>query len=74
MEHNPNALFSKAHPTTLNLNNFKMIEAMGLTLLHQGPFEWHYLRTKCHEILPCGSEVISGGQTDWRFDKPIFIF
>jgi hypothetical protein len=29
-EHNPNPQFSEAHLTTLNLNNFKMIEAMGL--------------------------------------------
>jgi hypothetical protein len=29
---------SKAHLTTLNLNNFKMIEAMGLKkTLHRGP-------------------------------------
>jgi hypothetical protein len=33
MEHNPNPLLSKAHLTTLNLNNFKMIEAMGLEII-----------------------------------------
>jgi len=65
MEHNPNPQFSKAHLTNLNLNNFKMIEAMGLKLLHRGPLEWHYLRTKFHENLPSGSKVISGGHTDW---------
>jgi PIN domain nuclease of toxin-antitoxin system len=55
---------TKAHVTTLNLNNFKIIEAMGLKLLHRDPLEWHYLRTKFHEILPSGSKVISGGPTD----------
>jgi hypothetical protein len=62
----------------LNLNNFKIIEAVGLKLLHRGALEWNYLRTKFNEILPSGSKVISGGrtdrQTDWRFDKPTFIF
>jgi hypothetical protein len=33
MEHNPNPQFSKAHLTTQNLNNFKMIEAMGLEII-----------------------------------------
>jgi hypothetical protein len=33
MEHNPNPQFSKAQPTTLNLNNFKLIEAMGLKII-----------------------------------------
>jgi hypothetical protein len=33
MEHNPNPQFSKAHLTTLNLNNFKIIEAMGLKII-----------------------------------------
>jgi hypothetical protein len=34
--------------------------------LHRGPFEWHYFRTKFHENLPSGSEVIGWGhrQTD----------
>jgi hypothetical protein len=36
---------------------------MGLKLLHRGLLEWHYLRTKFHEILPSSSKVISGGQT-----------
>jgi hypothetical protein len=65
MEHNPNPQFTKAHLTNLNLDNFKMIEVMGLKLLHQGLLEWHYLRTKFHETLPSGSKVITGGQTDW---------
>jgi hypothetical protein len=30
IEHNTNPQFSKVRLTTLNLNNFKMIEAMGL--------------------------------------------
>jgi hypothetical protein len=29
----PNPQFSKAHLTTLNLTNFKMIEAMGLKII-----------------------------------------
>jgi hypothetical protein len=33
MEYNPNPLPSKAHLTTLNLNNFKMIKAMGLKII-----------------------------------------
>jgi hypothetical protein len=41
-----------------------VIEDMGLQLLYRGPLEWHYFRTKFHENLPSGSEVISGGQKD----------
>jgi hypothetical protein len=37
---------------------------MGLKILPVGPLEWHYLRTKFHENLPSGSEVISGRHTD----------
>jgi hypothetical protein len=48
----------------MNLNHFKMVKDMGLKLLHRGPLEWHYLRTKFHEDLPGGSKVISGGHTD----------
>jgi hypothetical protein len=47
----------------LNINKFKVIEAMGLKLLHQGPFEYRYILTKFHENLLSGSEVISGRQT-----------
>jgi hypothetical protein len=32
VQHNPNAQFSKAHLTNFNLNNFKIIEAMGLKI------------------------------------------
>jgi hypothetical protein len=71
MEHTPNPQFSKAHPTTLNLNNFKMNEAMGLKLLHRGPLAWHYLRTKLHENLPSGSKVTSGGHTDRQTYIPV---
>jgi hypothetical protein len=39
MGHNSNQLLSKAHQRTLSLNNFKMIEAMGLKLLHRDPLE-----------------------------------
>jgi hypothetical protein len=41
-----------------------MIEAMGLNILYRSSFEWHYIRTKFHEILQSGSKVISGGHTD----------
>jgi hypothetical protein len=41
-----------------------MIEALGLKLLHRGPLGWDYLRTKSHENLPSGSDIISGGHTD----------
>jgi hypothetical protein len=40
-----------------------MIEAMGLKILHRSPLECHYLRTRFHENLPIGTEVISGGHT-----------
>jgi hypothetical protein len=77
MEHKLNPQFSKAHLTTLNLNNFKMIEAMGLEFLHRGPLEWYNFPTKFNGNLSSGSEVISGGRTDrhtdWRLDKPTFI-
>jgi hypothetical protein len=67
MEHkkNPNPLLSKAHLNVKksNLNNFKMIEAMGLKLLHRGPLEYHYLRTKFHGNLLSSSKVISERQT-----------
>jgi hypothetical protein len=33
MEHNPNPQLSKAHITNLNLNNFKIIETMGLKII-----------------------------------------
>jgi hypothetical protein len=60
-------------PQTNNfkLQLFKLVEDMGLKLLHRGPLEWHYLRNKFNENLPRGSKVISGGhththtQTDW---------
>jgi hypothetical protein len=42
-----------------------MIEDMGLKLLHRGPLKWHYRRKYFHENLPSGSEIISGGQTDY---------
>jgi hypothetical protein len=57
---NPKPLLSKAHLTNLNLNHFKMTEATGLKLLHRGPLEWQYLRTKFDENLHGGSKVISG--------------
>jgi hypothetical protein len=69
-KHNTNPQFSKARLTTLNLNNCKVAETMGIKILHRGSLEWHYLRTKFHENLPCGSKFISGDtQTDrhWWF-------
>jgi hypothetical protein len=38
-----NQQFSKAYLTTLNLDNFKIIEAIRLKLLYPGSLEWHYL-------------------------------
>jgi hypothetical protein len=61
---NPNSQFNKAYLTTLNLNNFKTIEAMGLKLLHRGHLEWHYFHTKFHENRSSSSKVISGGHID----------
>jgi hypothetical protein len=61
---NPNLQFSKAHLTTFKVYNLKMIEVMGLNILHQSPFEWHYFLITFHETLPSGSEVIRGGHTD----------
>jgi hypothetical protein len=66
---NPNPQFSQGSPNNVNLSNFKMIEAMGLKILHRGPLEWHYLCTKFHENLPSGSKVISGGHTDRQTDR-----
>jgi PIN domain nuclease of toxin-antitoxin system len=64
MDHkNSNPLLSKADLTTLKINNFKIIEVMGLKLMHRHPLEWHYIRTKFHENVPTGSKV-SGGHTD----------
>jgi hypothetical protein len=33
MEHNPNTLLSKAYVTNLNLNNFKIVETMGIKII-----------------------------------------
>jgi hypothetical protein len=49
--------------TTFNLNHFKMVEDVGLKLLHRGSLEWHCLPTKYHENLPSGSKVSSGTHT-----------
>jgi hypothetical protein len=65
---NPNPQFSKAHLTILNLNNFKIIEAMGLKFFASRSLERHYLRAKFRENLPSVSEVISGGHTDRQTD------
>jgi hypothetical protein len=54
----------------LNLNNFKIIEDVGLKIVAYsiGTLEQHYLHTKFHENLPCGSKVISGGHTERQTD------
>jgi hypothetical protein len=42
-----------------------MAEVMGLKITASRPLKWHHLPTTYHENLRSGSEVISGGQTDW---------
>jgi hypothetical protein len=61
---NPNPQLSKVCLITLNLNNSKIIEAMGLKIIASRSLECHCLHTKFHENLPSSSEVVSGGQTD----------
>jgi hypothetical protein len=61
---NPNSLLIKAHFTNMNLNNFKMIEAMGLKIISTRSPEWHHFPTKFHENIPSSSKVITGGHTD----------
>jgi hypothetical protein len=51
-------------PNNLNLNNFIIIEAMGLKVIARY-LEWHHVPSKCHDNLHSCSKVISGGQTDW---------
>jgi hypothetical protein len=50
--------------TTLNLNHFKMVKAMGLKISALRSPSRHYLHTKFHENLPSSSKVISVGHTD----------
>jgi hypothetical protein len=69
MEYNANEQFSKAQLTNLNLNNLKMIEALGLKKMHPGPLQWHYLHTKIYEDLPSGSRFINGWHTDRQTDR-----
>jgi hypothetical protein len=64
MERSPSPQFSKAQLTSLNLNSFETIEDMALKPIALRSPEWHYLRTKFHEILSSGSKIIRGGQTD----------
>jgi hypothetical protein len=66
--------FSKARLTNLNLNTFKIIETMGLKIIASRspwmalpPYQISLSSTR-------GSNVISGGHTDWWSDKPVFIF
>jgi hypothetical protein len=42
----------------MNLNNFKMTEAMGLKVITLSTLEWHHLLTKFHENLPRGLKDI----------------
>jgi hypothetical protein len=37
--------------------------------LNRGPLAWHYLRTKFHENVTSGSEVINGGHADRQTDR-----
>jgi hypothetical protein len=60
MEHNPNPLLSKAHITTLNLNNFKMIEAMGLKITASIPNF-----TKIYQAV---QNLLVGTQTNSHFE------
>jgi hypothetical protein len=48
---NPNPLLSKAHLTTFNLNNFKMVEAMGLKMMYRDPLEWNHFPIKHHQAV-----------------------
>jgi hypothetical protein len=50
-------------------NHFKMIDTVGLKLLHQGPLEWHHIPNKFHEALPIGTKVISEGHTQTGTDR-----
>jgi hypothetical protein len=66
MLNNPNPLLRKAewcryciHLTNLNLNHFKVVEAMGLEVAHEGPLQWHHLLAKFHPSLSAGSKIIS---------------
>jgi hypothetical protein len=52
---NPNPLLNNAYLTTLNLDNFKMIGAMGLKV----PLNCITSVKRIHEILPSGSKVVS---------------
>jgi hypothetical protein len=57
--------FSKAHVTILNLNNFEMIEVVGLKLFHRGPLEWHYFPKKFMNIYQAVQKLLVGDtQTD----------
>jgi hypothetical protein len=47
--------------TSLNLNHFKMVEDIGLKLLHRGPLEWHYLPIKYNEIYQAIQKLLVGG-------------
>jgi hypothetical protein len=52
---NSNPQLSKAHLTTLNINDFKRLKLCDQTFLRRGPIEWYYIRTKFHGILASGS-------------------
>jgi hypothetical protein len=60
MERNPNPQFSKAHLTNFNPNNCKMIEAMGLKVLHRGPLEWYCLLPNFMKIYQAVQKLLVG--------------
>jgi hypothetical protein len=48
----PNPVLSKAHLTTLNLNNFKKIEAVGLRIIALGSPPPHHLISPISPLPP----------------------
>jgi hypothetical protein len=63
---NLNPQFNKAHLTTVNLNNFNTIEAVGLKVIYciEVPLNGITSVPDFKKILPSGSSVISGEHTD----------
>jgi hypothetical protein len=64
---NPKPLLSKDHLTNLNLNNFKMIQDMGLIIIASRSLEWNYLCTipNFMKIYQAVRKLLVGGtQTD----------
>jgi hypothetical protein len=56
---------SKAHLTNLNLNNFKIIEAIGLKITASRSLEWHHLVPNFMKINEAYQKLLVGyTQTD----------